>query len=284
VTAAVLSGLAVYPVKSCRGIAVPRARMAARGLMLDNGAIPAGDREWMIVDDEGRFISQREVPLLALVETAITEVGLRLSIRGHAPIDVPFAPRDAAREVVVWSSTVHAHDAGPQVAAWLAAALGVAARLVRFDPAHERRCNPQFAGDSGAHTMFADAYPLLVTGEASLADLNERLGAKSHAALPMNRFRPNLVLSGLPAFEEDHLDALEVDGVVIKLVKPCTRCTIPTTDQATAVRGDEPLATLAGYRMNDTLEGVTFGMNAIVVAGTGLELAVGSAVHCTYKF
>lgn len=284
-TAAVLSGLAVYPVKSCRGVAVARARVSPRGLVLGDGAFPAGDREWMVVDEGGRFITQREAPRLALVDIAITGGRLRLSTSGRAPVDVPIdAPRSQTREVLVWSSTVPAHDAGDGAAAWLSGILGLPARLVRYDSTHERRCNPQFAGDSGAHTMFADAYPLLVIGEASLADLNERLAAKAAATLPMNRFRPNLVLCGLPAFDEDHLDTLEVEGVVLKLVKGCTRCTTTTTDQATAVRGDEPLATLGTYRMNHALEGVTFGMNAIVVSGAGREIAVGSAVNCTYAF
>ena len=120
-TVAALTRLAVYPVKSCRGIAVSRASIAARGLVLAHSALPAGDREWMIVDEGGRFISQREVPLLALVETAITGEALQLSMRGRASIDVPLdSPRGATREVVVWSSTVPAHDAGPEVASWLA--------------------------------------------------------------------------------------------------------------------------------------------------------------------
>ena len=286
-TAALLASINVYPVKSCRGIAVTRARIAARGLALDDKALPAGDREWMIVDGDGRFITQREVPSLALVEIAIDHGALILSLRGAGAIEIPPAdPLDAARDVVVWGSTLPAHDAGPEAAAWLAAALGVAARLVRFDAVHERRCNPQFVGDSGAHTMFADAYPLLVTSEASLADLNERITESAGAgpALPMNRFRPNLVLSGLPAWDEDHLDTIEADGVTIKLVKPCTRCVTTTTDQATGLRGIEPLPTLARFRTNDALGGVTFGMNAIVVSGIGRAIAVGSSVRCTYRF
>ena len=201
-------------------------------------------------------------------------------------IDVSADSRAATREVVVWGSTVSAHDAGPEVAAWLAAVLGVSARLVRFDAVHERRCNPLFVGDSGAHTMFADAYPLLVTSDASLADLNARIAESSGpgSSLPMNRFRPNLVLSGLPAWDEDHIATIEVDGVAIELVKPCTRCVTTTTDQATAVRGIEPLRTLARYRTNEALGGVTFGMNAIVTDGVGRAVAVGSTARCTYRF
>jgi MOSC domain-containing protein len=285
VTTATLAGLNVYPVKSCRGIAVARARVGARGLELGRPASPVGDRAWMIVDPDGRFITQRELPRLALVETAFSDDRLRLHAPGMAAFEVPLDhPIGATREVVVWQSAVPAHDEGDAVAAWLAAALGVASRLVRYDARHERRCNPEFAGDSGAHTAFADGFPLLIAGEASLADLNERLAANSCAALPMNRFRPNVVISGLPAYDEDHLDTIELDGVVIKLVKPCTRCVTTTTDQSTAIRGVEPLSTLAGYRHNDALDGVTFGMNGIVTAGWGRNIAVGSAAHCTYRF
>jgi uncharacterized protein YcbX len=285
VTIAALTGLNVYPVKSCRGIAVARARIGVRGLLLDAPASRVGDREWMIVDGDGRFITQRELPQLALVDIAVTRDALRFAMRGVSSIDVPLAgPRSTPREVIVWQSSVPAHDEGPAVAAWLTAALGTEARLVRFDKMHERRCNPEFAGDSGAHTAFADGYPLLLAGEASLADLNARLAAKACGTLPMNRFRPNIVLAGLPAYDEDHLDTVEIDGIVVKLVKPCTRCITTTTDQATAIRGVEPLPTLAVYRYHDALGGVTFGMNAIVTAGTGSEIAVGSAVRCTYRF
>lgn len=283
---AVVAGINIYPVKSCRGIAVTHARVAARGLEFDQAPLCAGDREWMIVDDDGRFITQREVPRLALVEVTLDDGALRLSLHGGTAIEVATATSAGVRDVVVWGSTVPAHDAGAEVAAWLAAALGVSARLVRFDTTHERPCNPQFVGDSGAHTMFADAYPLLVTSDASLAELNAWIaeGPRPDAPLPMNRFRPNLVLSGLPAWDEDHVDTIQIDGVAIRLVKPCTRCVTTTTDQATALRSIEPLPTLARYRTNDALGGVTFGMNAIVTAGVGRAIAVGSTARCTYKF
>jgi len=285
VTTAELTGLNVYPVKSCRGIAVTRARIDVRGLSLTSASSRVGDREWMIVDGNGRFITQRELPRLALIEIAVVSDLLRLSMRGMGSIEVPLeAPPGVRCEVVVWQSVVPAHDEGATVAAWLAAALGTEARLVRFDSTHERACNPDFVGASGAHTAFADAYPLLLAGEASLADLNVRLAAKASPALPMNRFRPNIVLAGLPAYDEDHLDAIEVDGIVIKLVKRCTRCTTTTTDQATSIRDVEPLSTLAGYRHDATLGGVTFGMNAIVAAGAGSEIAVGKTARCIYKF
>ena len=141
-----------------------------------------------------------------------------------------------------------------------------------------------FAGDSGAHTLFADGYPVLVIGEASLADLNTRLAARSHPALPMNRFRPNLVLRGLPPFAEDHLDTIVAGDAVLRVVKPCVRCQVTTTDQDSAQVGMEPLRTLGEYRMSERAGGVTFGMNAIVIAGAESPLTTGAAARADYRF
>jgi uncharacterized protein YcbX len=282
---ATLAALNVYPVKGCRGIAVPRARVATRGLVAIAGTAAVGDREWMIVDPDGRFVTQREQPRLALIATRLGADALILSAPGVAPLDVPLGASDGhPREVVVWRSQVVARDVGDAAAGWLSALLGSAVRLVRFDPSQIRRCNPQYTGDSGAHTAFADGYPVLAIGEASLTDLNTRLAANGAAALPMNRFRPNVVLAGLEPYDEDHVDTISADGVTLKLVKRCTRCQVTTTDQETAIVGSEPLATLAGYRMDAALEGVAFGVNAIVVAGEGRELIVGADVECRFAF
>ena len=157
-------------------------------------------------------------------------------------------------------------------------------RAGHHDASHPRRCNPAYAGDSGAHVRFADGYPLLVIGRASLDHLNERLAAKGERALPMNRFRPNIVLDGLAPHDEDHLASIEIDGVVLKPVKPCTRCEVTTTDQETGRRGAEPLVTLSSYRRDDRLAGIAFGMNAIVVEGAGRALAVGARASCEFRF
>jgi len=282
---ATIAALNVYPVKSCRGIGLREARVAARGLIAATPLAAAGDREWMIVGPDGRFVTQRDDPRLARIGTRIVLDTLVLSAAGVAPLAVPLASRDGTvREVTVWSSQVPARDAGDAAAVWLSSVLGADLRLVRFDPAHRRRCNPVYAGDLGAHTAFADAYPLLVIAEASLADLNRRLEAKGVSALPMDRFRPNLVLAGLEPYDEDHIDTLVADEVTLKLVKPCTRCQITTTDQDSGQVGLEPLATLAGYRTDVRLAGVTFGMNAIVVAGEGRDLSVGAGVEAHFAF
>ncbi|MEO8305215.1 MAG: MOSC N-terminal beta barrel domain-containing protein [Betaproteobacteria bacterium] len=280
-----ISALNVYPIKGCRGIALPRARVAERGLTTAGPSAVAGDREWMIVDADGRFVTQREYPQLALIATSLAAGALVLASPGMPSLCLPFEiPGLTLREVVVWNSQVTAHDAGDAAARWLSSAIGDDLRLVRFDPAGLRLCNPQYAGDSGAHTAFADGYPVLVIGEGSLNELNARLAAKGIVALPMNRFRPNVVLAGLDPFDEDHVDTISVDGVTLKLVKPCTRCQVTTTDQASAAVGTEPLATLAGFRMNTVLSGVTFGMNAIVVGGVGRELSVGADADCRFAF
>ena len=165
-----------------------------------------------------------------------------------------------------------------------AAHLGEPLRLVRFDPAQPRLCNPDFAGDSGAHTRFADGYPVLVIGAQSLADLNARLAAKGADALAMDRFRPNVVVEGLEAFDEDHLATLAIGDVTLKMVKACIRCEVPTIDPRTAIAGVEPLVTLSTYRQHATLDGIAFGMNAIVATGAGGTLAVGDTVTPTFAF
>ena len=267
-----IAALYLYPVKSCRGIALSSALMTERGFL--------HDREWMIVDANGRFLSQREVPALALVRTALCADALELSDAGGSTLSIAFDRSGARREVTVWRDTMPAIDQGTDAASWLSARLGTAVRLMRFDPGFRRACNRAYAGDSGAHTGFADAYPLLVISDASLADLNARLASP----LPMNRFRPNVVLGDCEAYDEDHIDEIATGTIRMKLVKACTRCQITTTDQETAERGSEPLLTLASYRMNTALGGVTFGVNAIVTGGVGGTLRTGELAQCALRF
>jgi uncharacterized protein YcbX len=269
---ATIAALFVYPVKSCRGVQLSAAQVTERGL--------AHDREWMIVDATGRFLSQRELPRLALITPALSATTLELTTPGREPLTVPLDRAGTLKAVTVWRDSLSAIDQGDAAAQWLSAWIGRDVRLVRFDPQVRRACSRAWVGDSGAHTGFADAYPLLVLSEASLADLNARLASP----LPVNRFRPNIVLSGTEAYDEDHIDEIVAGPVRIKLVKPCTRCQITTTDQATAERASEPLATLATYRMNAALEGVTFGVNAIVTAGAGEALRAGAAADCSLRF
>jgi uncharacterized protein YcbX len=265
-----LTGLFIHPVKSCRGLALEAAALTARGL--------EHDREWMIVGTDGVFLTQRQLPRLALIETELTADALHLRAPGHGSIAVPLALRTMPRRRVhVWRHDCDALDEGDAAAGWLAGFLGQAMRLVRFDPAHRRLSNAEWTGGLEAENRFSDGYPLLVLSEESLAELNRRIGAP--IPLPLDRFRLNLVIRGAGPHAEDFARTLTAHGVELRLVKPCVRCRITATDQRTAEVGKEPLRTLATYRHDEQLGGVTFGMNAIVVAGAGTTLRRGMSLR-----
>jgi MOSC domain-containing protein len=250
-----IAALFVYPVKSCRGIAVLQARLTPRGLQYD--------REWMVVSPDGRFLTQREAPRLALVATALRDHHLELSAPGLPPLAVPLqrAGRAASIEVTVWRDRVQAFDEGHEAASWLGQHLHRDVRLVRFDDARRRPTDPAWSQGLDGSSAFADGYPVLVLSRASLDDLNSRLPSP----LPVDRFRPNVYLDGCAPYAEDAIRGLESEQMRLRIVKPCTRCVITTTDQATAVpQGEEPLRTLQTYRWDGVLRGVTFGQNAIV--------------------
>ncbi|MEO8974548.1 MAG: MOSC N-terminal beta barrel domain-containing protein [Casimicrobiaceae bacterium] len=276
-----VASLHLYPVKGARAIDVDAAHISVEGVVVGG----VGDREWMLVDSDGRFITQRSHHRLALIDITIGERHLQLSVPGGETIRVALdARRTAARDVIVWRSAVRGFDEGDQAAAAVSRFLGQPLRLVRFDPALPRLCNPDFAGDSGAHTRYADGYPVLIIGAASLRDLNARLLGKGATALPMNRFRPNIVVDGIEAFDEDHIDTLTINGIVMKMVKPCIRCIVTTIDQASAAAGEEPLLTLSGYRQHATLGGIHFGMNAIIVRGAGGRVSAGDTAQIEWTF
>jgi uncharacterized protein YcbX len=261
-----IASLHVYPVKSCRGIALTQAELTPRGLR--------HDREWMVVTPEGRFLTQRELPRLALIAPEIADHELRLQAPGTGGIAVTLdAGAGLPREVVVWGDTVLARDEGDAAAHWLSDFLLRSVRLVRFDPSRRRATDPAWSAGLPGESAFSDGYPVLVLSRASLSDLNARLPQ----ALPLDRFRPNLVLEGCDPYAEDSLRVLQSGSVTLRLVKPCTRCIITTTEQSTAERdGEEPLRTLRSYRWSSELHGVAFGQNAIVESvGT---LRVGDAV------
>jgi len=259
-----LAELHLYPVKSCRGIGVQEGSLTAAGL--------EHDREWMIVTPEGRFVTQREQPRLALIETALDVSTLTLHAPQAGSTTVPLGYRGRTVEVTVWKDRCLAFDQGEDAARWLSAFLGRPLRLVRFDAARLRPSSAEWTGGVEAPNRFSDGFPLLAISRASLDDLNARLPAP----LPMDRFRPNLVLDGLPPYGEDGLHDLVAGEVRLRRVKPCTRCSITTTNQSTAVvEGEEPLRTLKTYRWDAVLRGVTFGQNLIVVAGAGARLRVG---------
>lgn len=273
-----ISSLRVYPIKSCKGIELGTATMTPDGL--------AWDRHWMLVDREYRFITQREFPRMALIETALDEDSLRVTVPGASDLQVPFDCRGANVEAMVWRDRCAAIDAGDVAAGWFSEVLGTYCRLVAFDEREKRLSDPGFAGDTGATSQFSDGYAVLVIGDASLDALNERLIEKGVEAVQMTRFRPNLTLSGIEAFDEDHIrDLRGGQGLVLRLVKPCARCQITTVIPATGVREStgEPLATLNEFRMNRNF-GTVFGQNAIVLGGAGIRLSVGDELQVDWNF
>lgn len=266
---ATVTALVSYPIKGCAGVHHERVDVGRWGL--------PHDREFMLVNPDGRFLSQRTNPGLAVLRPQVHDDGARLVV--EAPGREPFelAPTDDGprRDVTVHKWSGHAVDQGDAAAGWFAAALGVDCRLVRVAPDHpEQRAphlNPEIV--SG----FADGHPLLICSESSLTDLNERLALADEPALPMNRFRPNIVLGGWPVpHTEDRVRTARIGGVEVEFERDCIRCAVPTVDQATGRRtGFEPTRTLATYRRHPD-GGVAFGMKPIV-RGTG-PVAIGDPV------
>jgi uncharacterized protein YcbX len=267
-----ITQLNIYPVKSCAGIALHRARLTPTGF--------AHDREWMIVRPDGRFVTQREQPRLALIQPELGIATLTLRAPDTAPLIVPLGQSEAAVEVSCWRDLCAAFDSGEEAARWLSNYLGEPHRLVHFDKARPRPSDPKWTAGLAAFNQFSDGFPWLIISEASLADLNARLPQP----VPMNRFRPNIVVAGTQAYDEDRMVQLQSGSVVLRVVKGCTRCVITTTDQRTALRdGKEPLRTLQSYRMDRQLKGVVFGQNAIALAGINEELSVGDTLSVQWQ-
>jgi len=278
-----LTHLLIYPIKSCAGIAVRSATVFESGL----SAFGVHDREWMLVTEDGRFLTQREHPRMALIRPLPEGDTLCVHAPGMDELKLPLAWDETApkRTVTIWDDTVDAADCGAAAAAWFSAALGSPCRLVRFHRDVVRPTSTKWTNGVPAKTHFADGYPLLLIGQASLDDLNSRLAAAGRRPLPMDRFRPNLVVDGLDPCEEDFLATLTVGGVEIRPVKPCARCPIPSIDQATGIPGPDPLDILQTYRANPRMDGaVCFGMNCIVVAGAGRELHLGQELETEIAF
>lgn len=261
-----IASLHIYPVKSCRGIDVDSTLITATG--------PEWDRRWMIVKPDGLFITQRSHPKLATIAVTIEGGTLRLSAPGRAPLEVAVDHAGPSSPVVVWKSECLGIDAGEAAAAWLSDLLGERLRLVRQDPARTRFANAQYAGPDPQPVSFADGYPILMISRASLEELNRRLPAP----IPMTRFRPNVVIEGVAAHAEDAMTRFRAGPVVLRGIKHCERCPITTTDQVTGARDphQQPLRTLATYRHDYALKGVTFGQNCVIEAGVGERLAVGA--------
>lgn len=260
-----VTALFVHPVKSARGRALEHITLDARGVV--------GDRRYMVVDENWRFLTQRDTPRLGCICPAVTNGHLALSRAGAAPLTIAADPGDAREvEAVIWRDAVRVRDLGDVAAAWLHDALGRPARLVGISANYSRPVRGERA-QPGDEVALTDAHPLLVIGVASLADLNARLDFP----VPMDRFRPNLVVDGAAAFAEDSWHRIRIGDVVLRASGPCARCAIPNTDQVTLERGHEPLRTLATYRRK-TDGAVYFGQNYINETKTG-TISVGARVE-----
>jgi uncharacterized protein len=262
--------LNIYPLKSGRGIPCRRVEVAPMGLRWD--------RHWMLVNAQGKFLSQRTHPVLARIDTEIGEAAFTVRFDGEAPLVLPLAPGGEPAPVQVWNDACEGLDQGEPANRWASRILGEPVRLVRMPANPTRMANARYAGPHAAPVSFADGYPILVCNRASLEELNRRMPEP----IGMERFRPNLVLDGLPAFAEDGIAAVHIGGVTLNLVKPCTRCVITATDQRTGERSTNPLPVLKEFRNSHELLGVMFGENAVPAAGVGLFLEVGARCEIEY--
>jgi uncharacterized protein YcbX len=245
-----VSALYVYPIKSCGGISLEVAQISQKGIR--------GDRAFMVVDLAGRFITQRVQPRMALIQLAVGENGVLTVTAPNMP-EISIMANDTGKRcnVEIWNDTCIGVDQGDAIATWFSTFLGIACRVVHMPENYVRQVNPQYAVQEQDQVAFADGYPFLLVTEASLADLNARM----QEPLPVNRFRPNIVLAGTLPYVEDTWRKIYIGEVLFHIVKACERCSVTTTDQATSVVGKEPLRTLATDRRAQ--KGVMFGQNLI---------------------
>ncbi|MBB5216563.1 MOSC domain-containing protein [Parapusillimonas granuli] len=287
-TATILS-LHSYPVKSCAGIDHAHSPVSQGGLFRD--------RQWVVVDAQGIFMTQRGHARMALIRPSFSGDDLVLAAPGMPAHTVPWltdTDDPAQVPVKIWRSDTLGFDEGDGAAEWLSRFLGTPCRLLRVHPLAMRIASPEHVHNWRLHNYdlvpefpekhhfgFADGFPFLVANQASLDELNRQLAAKGEPPVPMNRFRPNIVLQGLEPYEEDYLSAVRIGPMTLAFVKRCARCPIPNIDQATAQSRPEPGLTLAQHRRFE--EGVLFGVNAVVAgAGPGARLAVGDEAALEY--
>jgi uncharacterized protein YcbX len=264
-----VTSLIYYPIKACRGFEVDETDVERMGL--------ADDRRMMVITPEGGFLTQREHPRLALVTPAISGETLTLSAPNTDSLTVSIHKSGPTRPVDIWRSKgVQAVDQGKAAAEWFSDWLGTSVRLVRIAEGYIRRINEKYAINADDHTGFADGYPILLASEESMADLNTRL----ETPLPMNRFRPNVVVKGCEPFAEDTWSRIRIGdtraeqgrSVELAIVKPCARCVVTTIDKDTLAKSKEPLKTLASYRTRNN--GAMFGQNVIPLNEGRLRLGM----------
>lgn len=258
-----------YPLKGGAGESLTSTPLLGTGI--------PHDRRWLLVDDKGRFLSQREHAALALLKVG---VGSALDFRwGQESLTVPMGTAAAAvRMVTVWKDTVPAWDLGDQAAAFFSRIMGQDVRLVEARAQGERQADTEFTESQKVDYLFADAFPYLIISQESLDLLNQKLDQGGHPPLGMDRFRPNIVIKGWEAHAEDRIQTIRIgDSVRLRLVKPCSRCNVTTVNQTTGEVGREPLPTLASYRKLGTSK-IFFGMNAWVLSGAGGTVKIGDPV------
>jgi uncharacterized protein len=276
-----IAQLFIYPIKSCGAIELKEAVLTDTGLDLD--------RAWMVVDENGAFLTQREEPRMALIQPTLTSFDMIVKAPGMSSLKLAIDEVAEPVTVTVWDDTVKAFDMGDEAAYWFSDFLNQTVRLVRFDPEQKRLSSMEWTKGIEAKNGFDDGFAVLVTSVASLKVLNDKLTAAGERAVSMQSFRPNVVLTGIDAYDEDRLDTLHIttkEGVAqLKHVKPCARCTIPDVDLQSGKQGTAVADMLQSYRANQLMDGaVTLGMNAIILSGEGATLRVGQAVGANYVF
>jgi len=264
-----LSEINIYPVKSLAGISLNESKIERRGLEFD--------RRWLLVDENNKFLTQREFPKMATIKTEILSDGLKLSSDGN-DLKVSFLPSNEKGETVkIWSNRCKARVYEDAVNEWFSEVLETKCKLVVMPEETQRKVNYFYAVQKDDHVSFADAYPFLLIGENSLKDLNSRLDED----LPMNRFRPNLVVSDAEGFAEDSWKKIKIGETIFHVVKPCARCVMTTIEQTTGEKdGKEPLKTLATFRIpkRSIKKKILFGQN-LIAENAGANLRVGDKVE-----
>ncbi len=268
-----LNALRMYPVKSCAGIELSEAVMGGTGLEADG----IGDREWVVVDRNGRFVSQRTHPRMTQIQARAARGLLRVSAPEMPMIEIRPVARGETCRVSIWNDQVEALGQGEVADDWFSEYMGEPCRLMRFHPQARRLSDRGRTDGVAAAYRFADAFALLIVSRASLADLNRRLAEHSAPAVGIERFRPNLVLDGIGPYEEDYLREMRIGPVRIRSTGRCTRCSVPGVDPATGRATTQVPDLLAGYRR--TPAGVAFGINAIATEGVGARVAAGQGVE-----
>ena len=267
----VISDLFVYPVKSCAGIRMPEVSIVSTGF--------AFDRNWMVVDAEGNFVTQREHSTLALVKPQLNG-GVTLTAPDMEPLHVAADSTGEPVTITLFGEKHAATATTPEADAWFSKYLGGAFRLVKCDPATLRRGGVQYPARDEAPTSFVDNYGVLVISQASHASLNQKLPQ----AVPMNRFRPNIVVAGIDEHEEDYFTNARCGDVALRFINPCYRCSLTSIDQQSAMPGLDVLPTLSTYRYDDAAKGVKFGAYAAISGGVGAQLRVDSDLDVDWSF